>query len=217
MAPKDWPERLPYLSAPLLSPRLTPEQRAAIHVSSRGDLPADAVLAGPARRTRIVTVTDSAHPACGQCALTAGEKLPPGSFVLAYAGYVHGAAETDASSDYDLSLDAELGLGVDAARMGNEGRFVNDYRGVAEGPNAEFRDVWVEGKDGGYVRAVGVFVLNAGKKGGKRALGVGKAEEILISYGKGFWKDRLSDAAEDDGHDGILGGEDAARGHVIAT
>lgn len=122
----------------------------------------------------------------------------------------------DQESDYVISLDRESGIAVDARRVGNEARFINDYRGVpVEGrartrgrANAEFRDVWVavagvkgrKGSDGrrenegpgmnggimeadGFERRVGVFVAS-----GKR--GIARGEEILVSYGKGFWDAR---------------------------
>ena len=119
---------------------------------------------------------------------------------------MHGPTETDPTSDYDLTLDAELGIAVDAARTGNEARFINDYRGVSDtGPNAEFRDVLVDIGHSRLERRIGVFVLSAGKakakggkkraKGGKkRAKGVLKGEEIVVSYGKGFWRERTGGA-----------------------
>ena len=115
---------------------------------------------------------------------------------MLYLGYVHGPGphDTDPASDYDLSLDQELGVGVDARSMGNESRFVNDYRGVRNaGPNAEFRDCVVQvgtGKGKGrWERRIGVFVLGAGRGGsGRRGRGIRKGEEVLVSYGKGFWR-----------------------------
>ena len=201
-------------------------------------------------------------------------------------------------SDYDLNLvrEDDIELAVDAAVMGNEARFCNDYRGVPafvdlavdlnakkdwdrrkkraaktwEGdadresvvqaeqnqwnsksadmaiPNAEFRDVWFEwaveenstkaGADEGRtrlgtdrfkntskleqtidqldlnshedtakssdaqqmvktkrrrktktgMRGVAIFVLPAGRSG-KRKDGIKAGQEILVSYGKGFW------------------------------
>jgi hypothetical protein len=109
-------------------------------------------------------------------------------------GYVHDQTDTDEASDYDLSLDRELGIGVDASKMGNEARFINDYRGVAAAPNAEFRDIHVDIGSGKVERRVGVFVLSAGKSG-KRAKGIGRGQEILVSYGKGFWTERQATEA----------------------
>ena len=96
----------------------------------------------------------------------------------------------DPSSDYDLSLDRELQIGVDATSMGNEARFINDYRGIRDGANAEFRDCMADIGSGLLEKRIGVFVLSPGKKGGKRAKGIGKNEEIAVSYGKGFWSHR---------------------------
>lgn len=109
---------------------------------------------------------------------------------------MHDSTTTNPDSNYDLSLDRELDLSVDATRYGNEARFINDYRGIrAEGPNAEFRDCVVQVGRGLWERRIGVFVLSKGKSGkGSRALGIRKGEEIVISYGKGFWDARKADA-----------------------
>lgn len=108
-----------------------------------------------------------------------------------------------AESNYDLSLDRFHGLGIDADKQGNEARFINDYRGVPDREgrkaNAEFREVWDEARG---ERAMGVWVLGGGKEaaaggkagkslkngaGGKAGVGIKKGEEILVSYGRGFW------------------------------
>lgn len=87
-------------------------------------------------------------------------------------------------SDYDLWLDKDADVAVDAAGEGNEGRFVNDFRGVRERSNAVFGTGWCE--RWGEV-CVGVWV--SGKEGGKKG-GIRKGEEIVVSYGKGFWEER---------------------------
>lgn len=75
--------------------------------------------------------------------------------------------------------------------MGNEARCANDFRGVAERPNAEFGDCFVQvpsvKRVGGrkWERRVGVFVVSKNKKGGKGKGGIRAGEEILVSYGKG--------------------------------
>lgn len=119
---------------------------------------------------------------------------------MLYIGNVHGGRSEDLDaapeSDYDLWLDRDAGVAVDAAKSGNEARFINDYRGVAERPNAEFREVWSE-KFGQRCMAVFVLPERAGKAG--RAAGKGgiaKGQEILVSYGKGFWSHRFADQAE---------------------
>lgn len=102
--------------------------------------------------------------------------------MLDYLGVYHTAGESDPNSDYDISLDRESGVAVDAAGCGNEGRFVNDYRGVRERPNVEFGDRRTGDKGEGEGQArVAIYV------GSKE---VRKGEELLVSYGKGFWEGR---------------------------
>ena len=140
-------------------------------------------------------INDDKHPAHGQCGLFAAQPLAPEKFILPYLGHVHGEMGADESSDYDLRLDRDLGISVDAAAMGNEARFINDYRGVprATGPNAEFKDTWIDVGHNHKEKVIGVYILPAGKSG-KRSSGIQKGDEILVSYGKGFWSSRLHDA-----------------------
>lgn len=186
--PKGWPSSTIYLHAPSYSRKLSADKTKAL-LTSRPDLSADASIykiSGPYPIVRITPVTDPNHPANGQNGLCTTQHCAPDSFILPYLGYVHDETDIDETSDYDLSLDRELHIGVDATNMGNEARFINDYRGVAGAPNAEFRDIYVDVGNGKVERRVGVFVLSAGKSG-KRAKGIPRGSEILISYGKGFW------------------------------
>jgi SET domain-containing protein len=87
------------------------------------------------------------------------------------------------TSDYTMSFVRNMphceDLVIDAELIGNEARHINDYRGVAEKPNAEFKNY----RDSNGKVRVGVWVLNEKIK---------KGSEILVSYGKGFWKARNS-------------------------
>jgi hypothetical protein len=191
--PKGWPSNIVYLHSPVLSKKLSADMISRLS-TVRSDLQPDTQVwktNGPHSNVRITAVADVAHPAHGQHALYATQHLPPDTFILPYLGYVHDQTDIDQASDYDLSLDRELGIGVDAFRMGNEARFINDYRGVFAVPNAEFRDILVDVGAGRVEKRVGVFVLSAGKSG-KRAKGIGRGQEILVSYGKGFWSERQS-------------------------
>jgi hypothetical protein len=86
--------------------------------------------------------------------------------------------------------------------MGNEARFVNDYRGVPgrEGKkaNAEFRVVW-DARTG--EKCMAVFVLPAGKKavGRARVVAIARGEEVLVSYGRGFWQGRREEGEQEGG------------------
>ncbi|KAF2273941.1 uncharacterized protein EI97DRAFT_139398 [Westerdykella ornata] len=190
--PKEWPQGIVYLRVPHYSKRLSSETSRVL-ILPFSEIPADEQLMkstnGPFTNVRISKITNSNHPAYGQYGLFAAQHLPPDSFVLPYLGYVHDQSDTNESSDYDLSLDREHRVGVDASTMGNEARFINDYRGIAPAPTAEFRDIYIDLGNGKAEKRIGVFVLSAGKSG-KRAKGVPKGQELLVSYGKGFWAAR---------------------------
>lgn len=189
--PKEWPGQTVYLRAPIYSTHLTRDKLEALVFLKANLSPTEKTykLSCPVTTVKIAAVSNTLHPAHGQHGLYASHHLPPDSFILPYLGYVHDQADVDGASDYDLSLDRELGIGVDASRMGNEARFINDYRGVATAPNAEFRDIFVDIGNAKVEKRVGVFVLSAGKSG-KRAKGIGRGQEVLVSYGKGFWTER---------------------------
>lgn len=203
--PKNWPEHLPYLTSPAYSPSLSKSQLQSLRAkptsadhSGRHEIPRD-LKPGPSANVKITPISDPKHPACGQAGLFATRPLPPGSLILPYLGEIHPSdSALHASSDYDLWLDRSGDVAVDAARMGNEARFVNDYRGVpgAVRPNAEFCEVWDVRRG---EKTMGVFVLPMGKKEKGKGGGITKGQEILVSYGRGFWGKRREETEEDGG------------------
>jgi len=185
--PKSWPQEVLYLSQLQYARNV---DRNVFASSTDSTLPICSFSAGPCTLVKIVTITDPANPAHGGCGLFAARNLPPDSIILFYLGFVHGEDDADVASNYDLSFDRERQIGIDASRMGNEARFINDYRGIRKaGPNAEFRDCYADLGGGRLEKRIGVFVLGAGQRG-KRAKGIAKGEEIVVSYGKGFWTHR---------------------------
>jgi hypothetical protein len=182
--PRGWPQDVQYLTQPQYTSTVTTAIRQNVNLVGSG-ASAIPVPSSPCQLVSIKAVSDPAHPAHLQSGLFAAKTLEPNSLIILYIGLVHSSVDTDPESSYDLSLDSSLGIGVDATKMGNEARFINDYRGIAEKPNAEFKDVWVR-VGHGVERRVGVFVL--GGKG--REKGIKKGQEILVSYGKGFWNAR---------------------------
>lgn len=191
--PENWPtdSHITYLTAPSLSKHLTPTQQLVLCSPPPPNAAVESLLHIPPVQIQIIT--NVSHPAYTQRGLFASRVLAPGSFILFYLGLVHNGTspDNDPHSSYDLSMDRDVDLAIDATHMGNEARFVNDYRGVPgredKGPNCEFRDCWIKtAKLGGWERRVGVYLLPAGRAG-KRKDGVGKGEEVLVSYGKGFW------------------------------
>ena len=194
--PKSWPENVLYLTNPVYSKAVAPDA-----LKTTSDVKTVSNTKGPSSIVKIIQIKDPGHPANCQHGLFATQHLYPDTLILFYLGHVHGSSDADPNSDYDLSLDRELGIGVDASKMGNESRFINDFRGIAVSPNAEFRDVWVGIGKGIFEKRMAVYVLPAGKSG-KRAKGITKGEEILVSYGKGFWKEREREKHGDIGSQG---------------
>lgn len=164
--PGNWPSNIVYLNHNVYSRKIEP---ATLHEI----LPKPATPNSVCKLVRIKLITEKSHPACGQYGLFATRKLPAQSHILDYLGYVHPDTESDPTSDYDISLDSSLGIAIDAQRWGNEGRMVNDYRGIGPKPNVMFDDHFVNGE-----RRIGIYVL-PGRE-------VQKGEELLVSYGKGI-------------------------------
>ncbi|KAK7953713.1 SET domain-containing protein [Apiospora saccharicola] len=200
--PNNWPPTLSYLRQPLYAPHLTKEQLNAL-ATREPDLEYEIPLSlpkGPSTLVKITAIAQPNHPANGQAGLFATRNLAPGSLILPYYGIVHSdlALPQDRSehekSDYDLRIDRDACLAVDAAKSGNEARFVNDYRGVRDRPNADFRECWdLRLKQ----KSMAVFVLPAGKNATRKGEGgIAKVligEEICVSYGKGFWDNRRNE------------------------
>ncbi|EFX06140.1 hypothetical protein CMQ_4209 [Grosmannia clavigera kw1407] len=207
--PTNWPSDVAYLTTPVYA-GIAPWQRTMLQTQpgeeggGRGQGRVVAPLSeipsiqrfGPSSLVEIRTIDDAGHPACGQRGLFAAQQLRAGSFLVPYFGVYHrghvsvsgGGSRGRKESDYDLWLDRAADVAVDAAEAGNEARFVNDYRGTGKPrPNAEFREVWDPRRG---ERGMAVFVLPAGKRAAAGTGGIAKGDEILVSYGKGFWEMR---------------------------
>ncbi|ODQ63619.1 hypothetical protein NADFUDRAFT_53282 [Nadsonia fulvescens var. elongata DSM 6958] len=173
VVPTNWPSSVIYTQTNIYSKSFSPDQLQSL---GRANLQKPLKPQPPAKLVKIKPITDPSHPACGQFGLFATQKLPPKSHIIDYLGYVHLVSESDVTSDYDITLDGDLGVAIDAAKWGCEARMINDYRGVKERPNVIFENRIV----GGELR-MAVWV------GGKE---IKKGEEVCVSYGKGFWKAR---------------------------
>lgn len=184
--PKNWPANLLYLPAPEPDPQLPKaEQRNLLAVLASLKATADKGVLNyspaPCPLVKIVAITDPQHPAFGQHRLVAAKKLQPGQLLLPYVGYMSIEPHCSQTSDYIIRLSGDIAL--DAELAGNEARFINDFRGVGDRPNCTF-NTFID--QHGTLR-MGVFVGNKP---------VAKGEELLVSYGKGFWKARCSDPDE---------------------
>ena len=149
--------------------------------------------ARPCARTFAAVIGDSAHPACGQCGLFAAKALSHGAWVIDYVGAVTLGENEDRASDYVCDFGDRSELALDAKRMGNEGRFVNDYRNTGRHANVEFRlrrdrcgelrqGIFVAAKEG--VRAGEELVRSAREIGELREIReIGEIREIRECVG----------------------------------
>ncbi|KAH9065707.1 hypothetical protein EDB87DRAFT_1592631 [Lactarius vividus] len=144
--PKNWPTDVLYLNTPYFHPSISDNALSFLRGSSskRTPLPPSPHSLGVIR-----PIMDRSHPAHGQHGLFAARKISPRTLIVEYIGEVH--SDERPTSDYDVSLYRFAGngesIGVDASNMGNEARFVNDYRGIRPKPNAEFADRRATGGD----------------------------------------------------------------------
>ncbi|KAL0950814.1 hypothetical protein HGRIS_007578 [Hohenbuehelia grisea] len=139
---------------------------------------------GQSGRANVIirAITSPEHPAFGQYGLFAARKISPDTHIIDYVGEIH--CEERPDSDYDISLHRYqdgLSIGVDASSMGNEARFINDFRGIRPKPNASFAE-----------RRNGDGELTMSIRSSKDI--IKKGEEILVSYGKSWWRARSNDS-----------------------
>ncbi|KAI0050721.1 SET domain protein [Auriscalpium vulgare] len=179
--PKGWPVTLQYLPACVYHSSVPPAIRSFI--DGAPSRPRGHLHTTPARTCAIRAISTPSHPAHGQRGLFALGTIAARTLIVEYVGEIH--CDARAESDYDLSLHRladGTSVGVDAQRMGNEARFVNDFRGIRAKPNAEFG----ERRTAAGALRMGVWSLSERIK---------KGEEIVVSYGKAWWQTRgLSDA-----------------------
>ena len=138
----------------------------------------------PSRRVDIVVIREPSHPAFGECGLFARRAMVTGQWILDYTGVVTASGSEDRTSDYVSDFGEQSELALDAKTVGNEARFVNDYRNTGRRPNVEFRTR----RDRHGCLRQGVYVCAKG--------GVSAGEELLINYGKPFWRARVAGSLE---------------------
>ena len=193
--PKNWPKEIEFLTTNKLHPSLQGQP-----LPNLSSLPPPILLSIHKQQSplppisphvSIRKITDESHPAYGESGLFASKSLPPKSLLLTYTGLLSPSKLASTTSNYTLSFlsrshnntnSHNFSLTIDAEYMGNESRFLNDYRGIGEskggGPNVGFEEYWCSTS---CSLQMGIFVLS--RK-------IEKNQEILINYGKGFWKSR---------------------------
>ena len=197
--PKNWPANVDYLPfACSATSGLDSVQRAVFCCPLAAGSPLHPGTLRSKNYTIIKPVQDTQHPAYGQSGLFALTVIPPRTVIVPYLGVVHTEEESRDDSDYDLRVlgpPPELGavdipLGIDATHKGNEARFVNDFRGVAQRPNVFFEEYEVLSEDGSQQQR-GLLIKSGSKP-------IRPGEELLVSYGKGFWAARRPDDEEEE-------------------
>lgn len=177
-SPPHWPQHLRYLRSPSYHESVPADIRRHLGCPTPNARVTRSSQSHKATPVAIRRILGPKHPAVGQFGLFSSKKIPPRSHILDYIGEVH--CDDRPESNYDLSLYRNsdgLNVGVDASRMGNEARFINDYRGVAARPNAVFEEH----------RTLAGELCMAVWSGSEE---IKKGQEILVSYGKGFWSAR---------------------------
>jgi len=71
----------------------------------------------------------------------------------------------------------DLRYSVNAEIMGNETRYINDYRGIKDKPNCKFIKTYIEG-----LPVIAVVVI----------IDINKGDEILTDYGDDYWDATLN-------------------------
>ncbi|KAJ7655163.1 SET domain protein [Mycena polygramma] len=174
---KSWPPDIRYISTCSYHSSVSQSTRVLL---TRGDAASEAAPTGTTNNGNLVVIrriSEPSHPAFGQVGLYAARKIQAKTRIVDYIGEIH--CDERPESDYDLSLDRNLNVGIDASKMGNEGRFVNDYRGIPgqDKPNAIFVDIRRPSGELG-------IVIESSRT-------IKKGEEILVSYGKAWWQARI--------------------------
>ena len=148
----------------------------------------------PSKKVYFRKIRDQNHPAFNEfglyCALPNG--APPGTWLLDYIGHISLGEHQDQSSNYVSDFGIHGELSVDAATYGNESRFLNDYRNTGKHANCEFKLRW----DACGELRQGVYVKQTKDSRDPNFIGVKKDEELLVSYGRSYWRSRVGNLTD---------------------
>mmetsp|Transcript_2482 Transcript_2482/g.3655 ORF Transcript_2482/g.3655 Transcript_2482/m.3655 type:complete len:379 (-) Transcript_2482:250-1386(-) len=153
--------------------------------------------ARPSRNVYVKSITDPDHPAYGEFGLYSAHNLPPGSWLLDYIGHNTLGGTQDKNSDYVSDFGEKSELACDANTFGNEARFINDFRNTGKHANVEFnvrRDARGELRQGVYVKLK--KDVRGNDKNNKDFNGVKQDEELLVTYGKSYWRSRVGNLTD---------------------
>ncbi|KAF7437119.1 hypothetical protein PC9H_003953 [Pleurotus ostreatus] len=174
--PRHWPENVQFIDKY--------HYHKSVPQTVRSFVQGDRTRQTNASRPPVVirAIASPSHPANGQFGLFAAKKIPPDTHIMDYIGEIH--CDDRPNSNYDLSLyryPDGLSVGIDASVVGNEARFINDFRGVQPRPNA----VFTEKRNGDGELRMSIWSSKDVIKRG---------DEVLVSYGKAWWRARSDNA-----------------------
>ena len=126
----------------------------------------------------VVSITARNHPAYNRSGteslrVVTVEALAKHEYLGLFAGVVQ-PDTADGWNPYQLAPSTSCGYFVDASQIGNEMRFINDYRGVADAPNVKF--YLYRSRVRGYLATVIVALHD-----------IEAGQELLVDYGDGYW------------------------------
>lgn len=125
----------------------------------------------------ITKISDSTHPVCGHFGLYTAVDIPANSAIGFYMGKVITHNPKDPAYLYYIGTINDVTYYIDAKNYGNEIRFVNDYRKIAQGPNVKFNKIISSNRP--FNVQVQLSALRDIKQG----------EELLVDYGSCYWSD----------------------------
>lgn len=169
MVPREWPEDVHFL--------IEQEWKNMSEYYSKippGETKVKVAPKSICKSVKIFKITDVNHPSYPACGLKATCNIPAKTFILDYRGIVTDESKASETSDYILQFDQEFS--IDAEFKGNEARFINDFRGIQHKPNVCFELC----RNAKGQMCMGVFSL----------VKISKNQELVVTYGKGFWKAR---------------------------
>lgn len=182
-----WPSDVRYVTSLVWGDDVKRAKEVYRKYKVSGDRPLESTASAVRKNVRWQRIVDESHPAKGENGLFAARKLSPGEHIVDYLGYVTLSGNEDQTSDYSASFWDDHELALDAAKVGNEARMCNDFRNTGKRANAVFDQY----RDAAGDKKLAIFV-------GPHP--IGKGEEVLVSYGKGFWANRVGNLAAFTGH-----------------
>ena len=163
-----WPSDVRYLTSLVWGDDVIRAKELYRKYKVSGNRPVEASPASVKKTVRWQLITDEKHPAKGEHGLFTTRKLEKGQHIIDYLGYVSLKGNESQTSDYTASFGDDNELALDAEKMGNEARMINDFRNTGRRANAlfdQYRDAAGDMKLGVFVGRKGEWRVRGGRGG----------------------------------------------------